>query len=285
MGGPGRAETISAGLSRSQTPPANRPGPPGARPRSEQIEGTGRGRPIPKAGSEWPRFHAESIVSTEQLQLDQTAQSPVAWHGDAVGCRCRWAAIVLVDRYGSVAKWLRQRIANPPSSVRLRPEPLLRRPLRCADNSGRRRGFFGPSRNSPAGTSVPDWPSQQSGSGGLSDRPRAGHVRAESVFSSVVSTRRGDATFSGPSRTVRGLDQGCPRGLAKDLWDVFVHQNLQNLNKGAQTLVTFNKDDLLEMLRVMQAAETAVHGYECGEMNLWEAVRLIREVAVSRRNA
>ena len=43
---------------------------------------------------------------------------------------------------GSVAKWLRQRIANPPSSVRLRPEPLLLKPLRCADNSGLRRGFF-----------------------------------------------------------------------------------------------------------------------------------------------
>jgi hypothetical protein len=33
-------------------------------------------------------------------------------------------------------------IANPPSSVRLRPEPLLLKPLRCADNSGLRRGFF-----------------------------------------------------------------------------------------------------------------------------------------------
>ena len=43
---------------------------------------------------------------------------------------------------GSVAKWLRQRIANPPSSVRLRPEPLLLKPLRCADNSGLRRGFL-----------------------------------------------------------------------------------------------------------------------------------------------
>jgi len=36
----------------------------------------------------------------------------------------------------------RQRIANPPSSVRLRPEPLLLKPLRCADNSGLRRGFL-----------------------------------------------------------------------------------------------------------------------------------------------
>ena len=34
------------------------------------------------------------------------------------------------------------RIANPPSSVRLRPEPLLLKPLRCADNSGLRRGFL-----------------------------------------------------------------------------------------------------------------------------------------------
>ena len=30
---------------------------------------------------------------------------------------------------GSVAKWLRQRIANPSSSVRLRPEPLVRTPV------------------------------------------------------------------------------------------------------------------------------------------------------------
>ena len=37
---------------------------------------------------------------------------------------------------------LSHRIANPPSSVRLRPEPLLLKPLRCADNSGLRRGFF-----------------------------------------------------------------------------------------------------------------------------------------------
>ena len=29
---------------------------------------------------------------------------------------------------GSVAKWLRQRIANPSSSVRLRPEPLKQTP-------------------------------------------------------------------------------------------------------------------------------------------------------------
>jgi hypothetical protein len=33
-------------------------------------------------------------------------------------------------------------IANPPSSVRLRPEPLSVKPLRCADNSGHRGGFF-----------------------------------------------------------------------------------------------------------------------------------------------
>ena len=37
---------------------------------------------------------------------------------------------------------LRLRIANPPSSVRLRPEPLNRRPSRCPGNSGRRGGFF-----------------------------------------------------------------------------------------------------------------------------------------------
>ena len=48
----------------------------------------------------------------------------------------------MLVKSGSVAKWLRQRIANPPSSVRLRPEPLLLKPLRCADNSGLRRGFF-----------------------------------------------------------------------------------------------------------------------------------------------
>ena len=33
-------------------------------------------------------------------------------------------------------------IANPPSSVRLRPEPLSVKPSRCADNSGHRGGFF-----------------------------------------------------------------------------------------------------------------------------------------------
>ena len=37
---------------------------------------------------------------------------------------------------------LRLRIANPPSSVRLRPEPLNRRPSRCPGNPGRRGGFF-----------------------------------------------------------------------------------------------------------------------------------------------
>ena len=34
------------------------------------------------------------------------------------------------------------RIANPPSSVRLRPEPLNRRPSRCPGNPGLRGGFF-----------------------------------------------------------------------------------------------------------------------------------------------
>ena len=33
---------------------------------------------------------------------------------------------------GSVAKWLRQRIANPSSSVRLRPEPLQENPLKTS---------------------------------------------------------------------------------------------------------------------------------------------------------
>ena len=37
---------------------------------------------------------------------------------------------------------LRLRIANPPSSVRLRPEPLSRRPLRRPACTGFRRGFF-----------------------------------------------------------------------------------------------------------------------------------------------
>jgi len=44
--------------------------------------------------------------------------------------------------YGSVAKWLRQRIANPPSSVRLRPEPLNRRPSLSPGNIGLGGGFL-----------------------------------------------------------------------------------------------------------------------------------------------
>ena len=35
-----------------------------------------------------------------------------------------WRCFVDIPTRGSVAKWLRQRIANPSSSVRLRPEPL-----------------------------------------------------------------------------------------------------------------------------------------------------------------
>ena len=70
---------------------------------------------------------------------------------------------------GSVAKWLRQRIANPPSSVRLRPEPLLLKPLRCADNSGLRRGFFVFSR---ARLGVVGKPHRNSRPGPRQDAPR-----------------------------------------------------------------------------------------------------------------
>ena len=43
---------------------------------------------------------------------------------------------------GSVAKWLRQRIANPPSSVQLRPEPLTRKPRFFLSILRETRGFF-----------------------------------------------------------------------------------------------------------------------------------------------
>jgi len=43
---------------------------------------------------------------------------------------------------GSVAKWLRQRIANPPSSVQLRPEPLTRKLRFFLSILRETRGFF-----------------------------------------------------------------------------------------------------------------------------------------------
>src|SRR5689334_18520074 len=54
----------------------------------------------------------------------------------AIGTACRalqlhltvklnFVSSQVVDIYGAVAKWLRQRIANPPSSVQLRPAPFI----------------------------------------------------------------------------------------------------------------------------------------------------------------
>ena len=48
---------------------------------------------------------------------------------------------------------------------------------------------------------------------------------------------------------------------------------------------TAKMEDLLEMLRVMQVAKDAVTGFESGEMNLREAVELIREASASLRAA
>jgi hypothetical protein len=56
----------------------------------------------------------------------------------------RGTGVVRQQIFGSVAKWLRQRIANPPSSVRLRPEPLsfpLCRPVPTGAKSCRARGL------------------------------------------------------------------------------------------------------------------------------------------------
>lgn len=50
-------------------------------------------------------------------------------------------------------------------------------------------------------------------------------------------------------------------------------------------MVAHNSDELLAMYRVIQAAKDAVEKFEQGEINVREAVRMIRDATAHRRAA
>ena len=100
------------------------------------------------------------------------------------------------------------RIANPPSTVRLRPEPLSVKPLRCADNSGHRAGFL--VLGSLAGWSL----GSESGASQFAHPATACPVLPEFVLAGVSTGSRASPTpaiikHPRASRKIRGRSWGC----------------------------------------------------------------------------
>ncbi len=95
----------------------------------------------PPPGSATRLDHREDACSDRRGQarpcLDHLSQSRVCCCGCGHLCGHFRGIAAIPGR-----NRLRLRIANPPSSVRLRPEPLIRRPSRCPGNPGLRGGFF-----------------------------------------------------------------------------------------------------------------------------------------------
>ena len=99
-------------------------------------------------------------------------------------------------------------IANPPSSVRLRPEPLFVKPSRCADNSGHRGGFF------VSGLVVGGSLGSESGASQFANPATACRVLTGFVLAGVSTGSRASPTpaiieHPRASRRTRGRSWGC----------------------------------------------------------------------------